>query len=186
LRRIVILAALAFGLLTAINFLEMARGGEPFDAIAVLLDFVDTALLIGGIVAVALIAIEGRDLARQRVGLADKLERARAEGDRWRQTAQTYLRGLGEAINEQFKVWKLTASESEIAMGLLKGLTHKEIARLRDTSEATVRQQARSIYSKSGLGSRAELAAYFLEDLTAPNANDESRVITPISFVDRG
>ena len=37
----------------------------------------------------------------------------------------------------------------------------------RRTSEATIRQQAQSVYRKSGLTSRAELAAYFLEDLFA-------------------
>jgi DNA-binding NarL/FixJ family response regulator len=76
--------------------------------------------------------------------------------------------GLSQAIGAQFAQWNLTAGEADIAALLLKGLSHKEIARLRDSSETTVRQQAASIYRKSGLGSRAELAAFFLEDLLAP------------------
>jgi DNA-binding NarL/FixJ family response regulator len=56
---------------------------------------------------------------------------------------------------------------------LLKGLSHKEIANLRSTSEATIRQQAASIYQKSSLSGRAALSAFFLEDLldqpVAPN-----------------
>ncbi len=90
------------------------------------------------------------------------------------------MQGLGEAINTQFRAWRLSASEADIAMLLLKGLSHKEIAGLRATSEATVRQQARSIYQKSGLSSRAELAAYFLEDLTAPADPVAAGVVTPL------
>ncbi|MEY3046615.1 MAG: hypothetical protein RL242_3457, partial [Pseudomonadota bacterium] len=52
---------------------------------------------------------------------------------------------------------------------LLKGLSFKEIAELRQTSERTVRQQAGEVYRKSGLGGRNELAAFFLEDLLLPN-----------------
>ena len=59
----------------------------------------------------------------------------------------------------------LTASECDVASLMLKGLSHKEIAQIRNSSAATVRQQAAAIYGKSGLTSRAELAAYFLEDL---------------------
>jgi len=35
-------------------------------------------------------------------------------------------------------------------------------------SERTVREQARSVYAKSGLTGRASLSAFFLEDLLAP------------------
>jgi hypothetical protein len=38
-----------------------------------------------------------------------------------------------------------------------------DIARLRGTSETTIRQQAQSIYRKAALRGRAELAAYFLD-----------------------
>lgn len=50
---------------------------------------------------------------------------------------------------------------------MLKGFSHKEIARIRSTSEATIRQQAAAIYQKSNLGGRAALSAFFLEDLLA-------------------
>jgi DNA-binding NarL/FixJ family response regulator len=179
-RRIVILATIAFALFTGINLLELTRSGEPVDGVSLLLDFADTALLVVAIAVIAFIAIEARDMARQRAGLAESLEKARAEGDRWRQTAQVYLKGLGEAITAQFRTWRLSSGEAEIAMLLLKGLSHREIAGLRATSEATVRQQARAIYQKSGLGSRAELAAYFLEDLTPPPVAADTGVVTPI------
>jgi len=51
---------------------------------------------------------------------------------------------------------------------LLKGLSHKEIAEVRNVSETTVRHQARSLYRKAGLSGRNDLAAFFLEDLLGP------------------
>ena len=53
---------------------------------------------------------------------------------------------------------------------MLKGLSHKEIADIRATSETTIRQQALAVYRKSDLRSRAELSAFFLEDLLLPIA----------------
>ena len=64
-----------------------------------------------------------------------------------------------------FEAWSLTPAEADIAGLLLKGASLREIAALRRTSEATIRQQAQSVYRKSGLGGRRELAAYFLEAL---------------------
>jgi DNA-binding NarL/FixJ family response regulator len=57
-----------------------------------------------------------------------------------------------------------------VALLLLKGLAHKEIADARETSERTVRQQSLAIYRKAGLSGRAELSAFFLEDLLLPVA----------------
>jgi len=68
-------------------------------------------------------------------------------------------------IQDQFTAWKFTQSEKEVALLILKGLSFNEIASTRNTKEKTVRQQASSIYSKSGVSSRHELAAWFLEDL---------------------
>jgi DNA-binding CsgD family transcriptional regulator len=69
-----------------------------------------------------------------------------------------------QIIHQQFLDWGLTASEQQVAMLLLKGLSFKEIAVVRDTREKTVRQQASTIYSKSGLDGRHAFAAWFLED----------------------
>jgi DNA-binding CsgD family transcriptional regulator len=90
------------------------------------------------------------------------------ERDAWRSRAQTALDGLGSAIKERFDAWGLTPTEREIALLLLKGRSHKEIAYQTARGERTVRQHAVSIYHKSGLGGRAELAAFFLEDLMLP------------------
>ncbi len=108
---------------------------------------------------------------RDRLALAEarSQERAwRAEAERWRGEAQALLDGLGRAIDQQFERWGLTRSEAEVALLLLKGLSHKEIAAVRQTGERTARQHARAVYRKAGLGGRAELAAFFLEDLLLP------------------
>ena len=97
---------------------------------------------------------------------------AGADRDRWRARASTFLRGLGEAIDAEFDGWGLTPKEREIALLLLKGYGLKEIADLHGRSERTVRQQAGSVYKKAGLAGRAELAAYFLEDLLLPRDAD--------------
>ena len=76
---------------------------------------------------------------------------------------------LGAAIDQQLERWGLTAAEKEVALLLLKGLSHKEIATARDVAESTVRQQARALYRKAGLGGRHDLAAFFLEDLLGPS-----------------
>ncbi len=72
---------------------------------------------------------------------------------------------LSEIINKDFDEWKLTNSEKDVAIMLIKGYSMNEIANLRNVKEKTVRQQATSIYAKSKCANRHELAAKFIEDL---------------------
>lgn len=109
--------------------------------------------------------------------LSADLAASREEAKRWRLEAGELVKGLSQAIDHQFDRWELSPAEREIALLLLKGLSSKEIAELRSTREATVRQQAQGIYRKAGLVGRAELAAFFLEDLLAPN--DGSLLLKP-------
>ena len=90
------------------------------------------------------------------------------EAQQWREEARNALEGLGAAIDREFAKWSLTEAERDVALLLLKGLSHKEIAAARHTSEGTVRQQALAIYRKAGLTSRSNLAAFFLEGLSLP------------------
>jgi DNA-binding CsgD family transcriptional regulator len=103
-------------------------------------------------------------LERTRRDLASRA----AERDEWRGRAEGFLRGLGEEIDRQLREWELTPAERETALLLLKGFGHKEIAAIQEKSERTVRQHAVAVYRKSGLSGRAELSAYFLEDLLLP------------------
>jgi DNA-binding NarL/FixJ family response regulator len=98
---------------------------------------------------------------------------ARQEAERWRAEAADLLGGLWAAIDRQFDRWQLTEAEREVALLLLKGLSHKQVAARRDTSERTVRQQAQSVYQKSGLDGRSALAAFFLEGVRRPPGGRE-------------
>jgi DNA-binding NarL/FixJ family response regulator len=110
-----------------------------------------------------------RTARRHAAQLSVDLEAARLEAKRFREEAAEALRGLGEAIERQFARWALTPAEREVGLLMLKGLSHKEIAAARATTETTIRQQALAIYRKSGLGNRSELSAFFLEDLLLPS-----------------
>lgn len=90
------------------------------------------------------------------------------EADAWRAESRKYVDGLAKAIDQQLTKWNLTTSEKEVAFLLLKGLSLKEVADIRNTSEKTARVQSIAIYSKAGLAGRAELSAFFLEDLLLP------------------
>ena len=142
---------------------------EPsLTALDLLLEVVGLTPVVMTSVGVALLF---RITSRQRdehVKVIRDLELARVQGQRWRSEARSYLDGLGQAIEGQFSRWNLTEAEREVALLMLKGLSHKEIATVRAVSERTVREQSRSVYSKSGLTGRAGLSAFFLEDLLAP------------------
>lgn len=102
--------------------------------------------------------------------LAGRLKATEAEAARWRAEAADILAGLGSALDQQFERWSLSPAEKEVALLLLKGLSHKELAEVRSVTEATARQQARAVYKKAGLSGRNDLAAFFLEDLLLPGA----------------
>lgn len=133
---------------------------------AFLLEILEAAVIFGAVAITASMAIEAKLSREEGINLISKIEQAQFDGTQWRALAESYLDGLGKAIKEQFETWNFTSSEADIAMLMLKGFSHKEIAGLRGTSEATVRQQASSIYQKSKLKNHRELTAYFLEDLT--------------------
>jgi len=112
--------------------------------------------------------------------LSGRLRVATADASRWRAEAREALQGLGAAIERQCNRWQLTEAERMVAVLLLKGLSMKEVAGIRGTTERTVRQQSLSVYKKAGLSGRAELSAFFLEDLLpSVQAPLESRVEHP-------
>ena len=135
------------------------------DLLFELLDITPIVLTSIGVVLLIRVTNRHRD---DQLKLIRDLELARIQGQRWRTESRALLNGLGEAINAQFSRWNLTDAEREVALLLLKGLSHKEVATIRAVSERTIREQARSIYAKSGLPGRAGLSAFFLEDLLAP------------------
>jgi DNA-binding NarL/FixJ family response regulator len=116
---------------------------------------------------------DAQDLREHAARLAETLRATREEAARWRSDAADLIAGLSSAIDAQLARWELSPAEREIALLLLKGLSHKEIAQIRSVSETTVRQQAQSLYRKAGLSGRNDLAAFFLEDLLGPREPTE-------------
>ena len=123
-------------------------------------------VLMGVSLASSVVLWRGWALSRRELALAEvAVARSSAERDTWRASAESALAGFRGAVENQFGKWGLSPSEREIALLLLQGLGHKQIAARTGRSERTVRQHAVSVYEKSGLGGRAELAAFFLEGL---------------------
>ena len=160
---ILIGAFAAIALLAAVDLWgDLGEGVSAYhvlsEAVVVLIALVAAAVLIRTLVK------RTRDLNQR---LASSNEAAHA----WRQEAETLLLGLGASIDRQFGRWRLSVAEKEVALLLLKGLAHKDIARVRGISEATARQQATAVYRKAGVEGRNDLAAFFLEDLALPQQN---------------
>lgn len=155
-------------------FLALELREEPnMSALDLALELVEVVPIVVTSVGLVLLFRVAHRQREEQLTLIRDLEVARLQGQRWRSEARALLNGLGEAIEAQFSRWNLTEAEREVALLLLKGLSLKEIAAVRATSERTVRAQARSLYSKTGLTGRAALSAFFLEDLLAPIGGTE-------------
>mgnify|MGYP000992378412 CR=1 FL=1 len=111
-------------------------------------------------------------LSRSWKSRAARLERslvlAHEDIKKWQERASMLSDGVTKAIEEQLENWGLSEAEKDVAFLLIKGLSFKELALARQTSESTVRQQAATIYKKAAIEGRVQLAAFFLEDLLAP------------------
>lgn len=173
--RLILLLLLVSLLIIGLTFFDRLREGGLFDPTQVALEFTNSLILVGAMVAVAWTVQRVTDLRETQEAMANNLARTIAKGEQWREARQGEIAALGEAIEAQFRTWQLTPAEIDIAGLMLKGASLKEIALARDTSEATIRQQAQSIYRKSGLSGRAELSAYFLESLFATAEDHRQR-----------
>jgi len=166
--RLILLTAFIFiGALAAIDIIaDMQEGAELIHII------IEGLVFIIAIVSALAISLrlykEAKNSRRLFEEMSLELQRNREETKEWKNETQVLLQGLGISINKQFERWELTPTEKEIGLFLLKGLSHKEVAYIRGVSEATARQQARSIYKKAGLNGRHDLAAFFLEELALP------------------
>lgn len=164
-RRLKLLIGIIAFVMLGLMALDLAREPEfpPWQEVAI--DLTEKLMLLAAMVAVAWTVHGVIDLRAEQEAITNNIIRSVAQGDAWRAQQHREIEALSMAIDTQFQVWRLTAAEADIAGLMLKGVSQKEISIARDTSEATIRQQAQSIYRKSGLSGRAELSAYFLESL---------------------
>lgn len=113
-------------------------------------------LLAGFVMAVAY----GRQLLAERARDAARRRRASSE--------------FRDLLDERFSDWRLSPAERDVALFVIKGFSTAEVARLRQTSEGTVKAQTAAIYRKAGLGGRSQLLAVLIEDLVgAPSPMGE-------------
>lgn len=162
---IVVFAVIA--ILVVVDILADISEGTTAGHVAVEAGIGLAALLGVGVLVWRIVGI-ARKARRQARALVADLESSRRDAREWRSETQHLLAGLGARIDAQFDKWQLSPAEKEVALLLLKGFSHKDVARLRSVSETTARQQARAIYRKAGIGGRHDLAAFFLEDLVIP------------------
>lgn len=137
-------------------------------------------------IAAGLAALAGasyllRDSLRMRRRLATQardFSAFRVQAAAWQAQARRHVDGLARSIDQQLDQWQLSVAEKEVAFLLLKGLSLKDIARVRGTAEKTVRAQSAAVYAKSGLAGRTELSAFFLEDLLVPARVDAAMALS--------
>ncbi len=159
-------AVTAVALLLALEVVDE----EQVDLLELGLELVEISLIVAASLAVMVLFTRVEDQEHVQQQMLRELALAREEGAAWRERVKDLLQGLGSAIDQQFDRWNLTPAEKDVALLLLKGFSHKEVAQLRSRGERTVRQQALAVYRKSKLSGRASLAAYFLEDLLLPSS----------------
>jgi DNA-binding NarL/FixJ family response regulator len=160
--------------LAAVDLVSDLREGTTVAHVVVegtilLIGFLGAALVARKLMMVTRLA---RAATAEAHSLAGELAKSAADAERWRSEARDLMRGLSQAIDEQFDRWQLSPAEKEVGLLLLKGLSHREVAEARSVTEATARQQARAVYKKAGLSGRHDLAAFFLEDLMLPQEAD--------------
>lgn len=125
----------------------------------------ESLIVLASGVGFVYLVLEMRRRSRRMRALAQSLSIADRQLQDITEEMRSARASFSEAIQQQFQNWGLTLSEQQVAMLLLKGLSFREIAVVRNTREKTVRQQASAIYGKSGLDGRHAFSAWFLEDV---------------------
>jgi hypothetical protein len=102
-----------------------------------------------------------RRAERQGRALRRTLAERQAERDAWRADAERALVDFSQAVDRQFSGWRLTPAEREVALDLLRGKSHKEIA-----------SETAAAYRKAGVDGRSGLAGFFLGSLKLPASRE--------------
>lgn len=164
-RSVVVLILISVAIMVGIDLLTDGKEGVPW------WHLLSEAGI--GVIALAGIFYFVRDSFRIRHLLENSISensKLKLEAEVWKLENKKFVEGLSQSIDAQLSKWQLSNAEKEVALLLLKGLSLKEIAEIRQTTEKTARVQSMAIYSKSGLNGRSELAAFFLEDLLQPSS----------------
>jgi DNA-binding CsgD family transcriptional regulator len=157
---ITIFFVFALSLMTSIDVIEDIQEGLPFKHW-----FHEVLIVVSSVLFISykLWMAMRRDKTIKR--FKNEVDSAILEVDFYKKKIHQMKINISSILDEQFKIWGLSKGESDIAILLIKGMSIKEIAELRGSSEGTVRQQCMHIYKKSKLENRNQLASYFLEDI---------------------
>jgi DNA-binding CsgD family transcriptional regulator len=162
------LFVIVLGLFVSGGLIDLFVLDQPVEWWSFHVIFESTVLLIG--LGLLVILARGRLLARQTIrDLSAEVAEYEADRERWRSGSRVALQSMAVAIDRQFDDWQLTPAEREVALALLKGYSHKAIAARTERSAQTVRSHAAAVYAKAGLSGRAQLSAFFLEDIDLPS-----------------
>jgi DNA-binding NarL/FixJ family response regulator len=125
----------------------------------------EAVIVVISLCAIAWLLLDMRRQANEINNLRNELSMIRKPGRAPAKEVLEAKKTLSQVISRQFDDWNLSNSEKEVGWLLLKGLSLKEIAMLRNTLEKTVRQQASAIYKKAGISGRHTFSAWFIEDV---------------------
>ncbi len=146
--------------LTTVDVIGEVRVHASFEHIILeLLIFISSFV---GVVGVAIRYLEERNLRISKGKIIDEMA---SELEVWKSKVQSLSTQFFQAVDDQLENWKLSKTEKDIAILIIKGASIKEIAQVRNVTEKTIRAHASSIYRKSKLSTRYELAAYFIDGL---------------------
>jgi hypothetical protein len=137
--RNILLIVSAFALGALLTVLDIYVSEETASILEFILDAIENSLVIVGVGGVVALFRRMHTQHQEGLSLIRELEFARVEGAAWRLKVDAQVAGVAAEIERQLCEWGLTEAETEIAWLVLKGLTHKKVAVLRGTTEATVR-----------------------------------------------
>ena len=138
--------AVFFVLDAALDFFGI-EGGTGVRALDTFEYFIAAALLIGVIVT-------GREISRmmrRNTRLFDQVRAASGE--------------FSKLMEDRFADWGLTASERDVAILSIKGLSVAEIAQARGSAEGTIKAHSAALYRKAGVTGRLQLLSLFVDEL---------------------
>lgn len=124
----------------------------------------ESLIVLMSAVAAGYLIVDIRRRSRRLKALSNQLKLTKSELDTMHADARKARADFSEFVQRQFNDWGLSDGEKQVGLLLLKGLSLREIAAVRNTAEKTVRHQASAIYQKSGLEGRHTFSAWFLED----------------------
>jgi len=154
-----LLAAVIIGGAADVVYDYSQGAGLPHMVVEVIVIFASIAMIVVLSLGILRQNRSNRRLREELASLAEQADAARRSP-----SVAAARHEFAETIQQQFEEWGLTQTEKEVALLLIKGLSFKEIAAVRDTLEKTVRQQASSIYRKAGVSGRHAFSAWFIAD----------------------